>query len=148
MRLNGHKAHTRHRQLRVSSRSKPAFSTRGVSGRQSRCQPHRAWIEQKVAAGCNAQRTCQDLVVELGFAGSYQSVNRFVRRLRRVQQHARYSQDRAREHAGLPCSEPVVDRQAGGGHDSQGWVLVYSLFVYFVVKEILRCAQDDKSVGV
>jgi len=51
-------------------------------GRPSRCSPHSALIEAKLEAGLSAQRIHQDLVAEVGFTGSYQSVKRFVRRLR------------------------------------------------------------------
>ena len=56
------------------------------AGRPSFCDPHRARIAAKLDAGLSAQRIYQDLVAEVGFSGSYQSVKRFVRQLRR-QQH-------------------------------------------------------------
>lgn len=55
------------------------------AGRPSFCDPHRARIAAKLDAGLSAQRIHQDLVAEVGFGGSYQSVKRFVRRLRRQQ---------------------------------------------------------------
>jgi transposase len=55
------------------------------AGRPSFCDPHRARIEAKLDAGLSAQRIHQDLVTEVGFSGSYQSVKRFVRQLRRQQ---------------------------------------------------------------
>ncbi len=64
--------------------SKPAISTLG-SGRQSSCLPWQEQIEAAVAVGLSAQRIYQDLVSEHGFAGSYQSVKRFVRPLRASQ---------------------------------------------------------------
>lgn len=55
-------------------------------GRPSCCSPHSALIEAKLEAkleaGLSAQRIHQDLVAEVGFTGSYQSVKRFVRHLR------------------------------------------------------------------
>jgi transposase len=51
-------------------------------GRPSRCSPHSELIEAKLEAGLSAQRIHQDLVAEVGFSGSYQSVKRFVRHLR------------------------------------------------------------------
>jgi transposase len=51
-------------------------------GRKSRCSPFEAAIDLKMQAGLSAQRIYQDLVEENGFSGSYQSVKRFVRRLR------------------------------------------------------------------
>ena len=65
-----------------SEGSKPAISIAGSIGRQSLCEPFRkaiiGWLDQ----GLSAQRIWQDLTVEHGFEGSYQSVQRFVRRLR------------------------------------------------------------------
>lgn len=62
--------------------AKPAISTAGsVAGRKSSCA---VWEPQIAAArelGLTAQRIYQDLVTEYRFAGSYQSVKRFVRRL-------------------------------------------------------------------
>ena len=55
------------------------------AGRPSLCDPHRARIAAKLDAGLSAQRIYQDLVAEVDFSGSYQSVKRFVRRLRRQQ---------------------------------------------------------------
>ena len=54
----------------------------GHSGRKSRCEPLAGPIAGKVEAGLSAQRIYQDLVEESGFEGSYQSVKRFVRRLK------------------------------------------------------------------
>jgi transposase len=45
------------------------------------CEPYRALIESKLAAGLSAQRIFQDLVSAHGFPGKYHSVRRFVRRL-------------------------------------------------------------------
>lgn len=50
-------------------------------GRTSQCEPWRAQIQDKVQSGLSAQRIYQDLVVEHQFAGRYDSVRRFVRRL-------------------------------------------------------------------
>ncbi len=52
---------------------------RGV-GRQSHCEPYRAIILAKVAQDLSSQRIYQDLVAEQAYAGSYDSVKRFVRR--------------------------------------------------------------------
>ena len=64
--------------------SKPAEAPRsplpGGSGR-SDCEPLREVIESKLDQGLHARRIFQDLVEEKGFAGSYWSVMRFVRRL-------------------------------------------------------------------
>ena len=63
--------------------AKPASNpTAGsVPGPPSRCEPHRALITIWLERGLSAQRIHQDLGTEHGFAGSYESVKRFVRRL-------------------------------------------------------------------
>jgi transposase len=63
----------------------PAVSIAEGLGRKSWCEPFGAAIELKMEAGLSAQRIYQDLVEENGFLGSYQSVKRFVRRLRQRQ---------------------------------------------------------------
>jgi transposase len=49
----------------------------------SACEPHRAWIEAQVSLGRNAVSIYQDLVEAHGFAQRYNSVKRFVARIRR-----------------------------------------------------------------
>src|SRR6201981_1400289 len=46
------------------------------------CEAYRELIEQGLARGRNGKAIWQDLVSEHGFAGSYQTVKRFVRKLR------------------------------------------------------------------
>lgn len=53
------------------------------AGRRSECEPLRQQILDKLELGLSAQRIYQDLVEEHGFAASYDSVKRFVRRLGR-----------------------------------------------------------------
>ena len=48
----------------------------------SACAPHRAWIEAQVALGRNAVSIYQDLVEAHGFGHAYNSVKRFVARLK------------------------------------------------------------------
>jgi len=48
----------------------------------SACEPHRAWIEEQVGLGRNAQAIYQDLVERFAFAHRYISVKRFVRGLK------------------------------------------------------------------
>ena len=57
----------------------------GKPGRPSLCEPHRASIDCKLDAGLSAQRIYQDLLSEVCFSGSYQSVKRFVQRLQQQQ---------------------------------------------------------------
>jgi transposase len=69
--------------------SKPAISPAGSTarphpsraGRPSHCGPYCELILAKLGQGLSAQRIFQDLVSEHGFAGGYDSVKRFVRRL-------------------------------------------------------------------
>ena len=50
----------------------------------SSCEPYRETIEQELERGRNAMAIWQDLVSDHGFAGSYEAVKRFVRKLRGV----------------------------------------------------------------
>ena len=53
------------------------------SGPQSRCEPYRKVVEDKLKEGLSGRRIYQDLRDEYGFDGSYYSVRRFVGRLGR-----------------------------------------------------------------
>ncbi len=65
--------------------SKPAISPAGSKpGRVSRCEPFESFIKAGLDAGLSAQRIYQDLVSEQQFAGSYDSVKRFVRQLQQA----------------------------------------------------------------
>ena len=65
---------------------KPAISTAGNGvGRKSQCEALAEVILAKAELGLSAQRIYQDLVGENGFTDSYQSVKRFVRKLRAAQ---------------------------------------------------------------
>ena len=55
------------------------------SPRASACEPYREAIDLGLSRGRNAQAIWQDLVSEYGFASSYQSVQRFVRKRRGTQ---------------------------------------------------------------
>ena len=61
-------------QGKVSAEPKP--------GRQSLCEPFRAVVEAKLKAGLSAQCVYQDLLSEHGFKDSYESVKRYVRKLK------------------------------------------------------------------
>jgi transposase len=74
----------------ISPAGSPGDSPGGVTeaaeakrGRPSECGPYQALIQAKLDQELSAQRIFQDLVVEHGFAGSYDSVKRFVRQLGR-----------------------------------------------------------------
>ena len=51
------------------------------AGRVSACEPYRDLIEEQLSRGRNAKAIWQDLVTDHGYAGNYQTVKRFVRRL-------------------------------------------------------------------
>jgi transposase len=53
-----------------------------LSASRSACEPHRETIELGLSKGRNAKGIWQDLVDSSGFAGGYQSVKRFIGRLR------------------------------------------------------------------
>jgi predicted transcriptional regulator len=72
--------------LVAKEESKPAISIAGTgAGRRSRCESFAELIAAKVEVGLSAQRIYQDLVEEKGFSDSYQSVQRFVRKLKVAQ---------------------------------------------------------------
>jgi transposase len=50
---------------------------------RSACEEHRAWIQEQVELGRNAQSIFQDLVEGFGFTHRYNSVKRFVRAMKR-----------------------------------------------------------------
>src|SRR5262249_41581552 len=52
------------------------------SGSESICEPFRETIELGLSRGRNAMAIWQDLVSDHGFSGAYNTVKRFVRRLR------------------------------------------------------------------
>ena len=101
---------------------KCTISTAGKTGRKSLCDSVAQAIEAKVEQGLSAQRIYQDLQVEVQFTGSYQSVKRFVRRLRRADPARVWRIEVA------PGEEAQVDfgRGApvvsGDGHRRQTWV--------------------------
>jgi len=61
--------------------SKCAISTAGSSGRKSLCSDYHGYIESRLKLDLSAQRIYQDLILEHGFEGSYESVKRYVRKL-------------------------------------------------------------------
>jgi transposase len=66
--------------------SKPVISIAGTgAGRRSRCEALAELISAKVEVGLSARRIYQDLAEQNGFSDSYQSVQRFVRKLKAAQ---------------------------------------------------------------
>lgn len=123
-----------------------------AAGRPSGCEPHRPQIEAKLERGSSAQRIYQDLVTEVGFAGSYQSVKRFVRQRR--QQHP----ERVWRLEVQPGEEVQVDFGTGApvvtadGQRRRPWVLrvalsfsrkAYSEAVFHQATEnFIRCLEN------
>jgi IS30 family transposase len=65
---------------------KPAISITGVgAGRKSRCESLAEVIGAKLELGLSARRIYQDLVEQNEFRDSYQSVQRFVRKVKAAQ---------------------------------------------------------------
>ena len=93
------------------------------SGRRSVCEPFRAVVEAKVEAGLSAQCVYQDLVTEHGFKDSYESVKRYVRKLKakapaRVWRIECEPGEEAQVDFGLGA--PIVE---GQGKRTRTWVL-------------------------
>jgi transposase len=76
----------------------PAPGPPSRSPSASACEPYRELIELALARGRNAMAIWQDLVSETGFTSGYQSVRRFVGKLRGVQ---------------IPQAHPVIDTAPG-----------------------------------
>ncbi len=60
----------------------PRPPARAPKEARSACEEHRAWIQDQVQLGRNAQSIYQDLVEGFGFTHRYNSVKRFVRTLK------------------------------------------------------------------
>jgi transposase len=83
--------------------AKPAIPTTGtIAGRKSQCEPLAEAILAKVEVGLSARRIYQDLVEENGFADSYESVKRFVRKLRASHPERSYRLRANTKHAPVP----------------------------------------------
>ena len=55
--------------------------TLSTAGRQSKCAAYDAYIREGLKCGLSAQRIFQDLQMDRGFEGSYESVKRYARKL-------------------------------------------------------------------
>jgi transposase len=67
--------------IEVTTGSGPISASPSTSVRSS-CEPFREFIELSLGQGRNAMAIWQDLVASHGFTGNYQSVKRYVRKLR------------------------------------------------------------------
>ncbi len=127
-------------------------AAKGDPGRPSVCDPHRARIDSKLDAGLSAQRIYQDLVAEVSFSGSYESVKRFVRQLRQGQPNRVWRvevQPGEEIQVDFGTGAPVVDAQ---GHRHRPWVLrvilsysrkAYSEAVFHQTTEnFIRCLEN------
>lgn len=120
--------------------SKPAISTSGkLAGRQSQCESFSQLISGKVELGLSAQRIYQDLVEENGFSSSYQSVKRYVGKLRKTQPTRVWRMECQ------PGEEMQVDFGLGapiengpGGKSRRSWVL----------RAVLSCSRKGYSEAV
>jgi transposase len=122
------------------------------AGRPSFCVAHRQRIESKLEAGLSAQRIYQDLLSEVGFKGSYQSVKRFVRQLRHQQPERVWRVETApgeEVQIDFGSGAPVID---GEGRRRRPWVLrvvlsysrkAYSEAVFQQTTEnFIRCLEN------
>lgn len=67
----------------VNSNSLPRPPGKLAEYAHSACEPHRKWIEEQVQLGRNAMAIYQDLVESFAFEQKYNSVKRFVKRLKK-----------------------------------------------------------------
>ena len=122
------------------------------AGRPSYCASHHARIEAKLEEGLSAQRIYQDLVAEVGFSGSYQSVKRYVRQLRDQQPERVWRievQPGEEVQIDFGTGAPVID---GDGRRRRPWVLrvvlsfsrkAYSEAVFQQTTEnLIRCLEN------
>ncbi len=68
--------------LSGESDPKPAKVPTGLGAIRSKCEPHRQFIKECLDKGLSCQRIWQDLKVEHGFDGGYDSVKRFAGNLK------------------------------------------------------------------
>jgi transposase len=74
-----------------------------TSSQPSLCEIYREFIEGRIEQGLSAVRIYQDLKAERGYAGGYNSVKRFVRKLKK------YEPDAFRRMEVAPGEEMQVD---------------------------------------
>jgi transposase len=134
-----------------AERSKPAIVPTGKPGRRSDCEPYLTVILAGIESGLTAQRLFQDLRVDHGFAGGYDSVKRCVRRLTVGQA------ERVHRMECSPGEEAQVDFGLGApvlvdGHKRRTWVFrivlshsrkAYSEAVrHQTTEEYIRCLEN------
>jgi transposase len=100
---------------------KPAKVPAGISGCASLCRPYHEFVLRGVESGLTAQRIFQDLRIEQGFPGNYDTVKRYVRRL------TAGGVESVERMECLPGEEAQVDFGLGApvvtdGHRRRSWV--------------------------
>lgn len=131
--------------------SKPAKVPAGISGCASLCRPYHDFVLSGVESGLTAQRIFQDLQIEKGFGGGYDTVKRYVRRL------TAGAVERIERMECLPGEEAQVDFGKGAavavdGRRRRTWVFRivlshsrkgYSEAVYRQgTEEFIRCLEN------
>ena len=98
---------------------KCAIST---AGRKSLCEKHDEYIREQLKVGLGAQRIFQDLVEDKDFAGSYESVKRYVRKLEQIEPvpftqetecFLRAMENAFRHFGGVPATVVIDNLKAG-----------------------------------
>ena len=119
--------------------SKCTIVPTGKCGRRSECEPYREQVNLLLAKGLDAQRIWQDLRDDYGFAGSYDSVKRYIRRQKESQP------DRIYRIESLPGEEAQVDFGTGawiasstGGRKRRSWIF----------RIVLSCSRKGYSESV
>ena len=120
------------------------LSRAGHQGRKSLCVELEAPIRDKLRAGLTAQRIYQDLQIEVTFRGSYESVNRFVAKLRQKEP------DLVQRIEVQPGEEVQVDFGAGpvliGADGKRRRTWIFRLVLSFSRKEsVSYCALSVRS---
>lgn len=119
--------------------SKCTIVPAGKSGRRSQCEPYREQVKLLLEKGLDAQRIWQDIRDDYGYAGSYDSVKRYVRK------HKVTNPDRIYRIESLPGEEAQVDfgtgawvEQSPGGRKRKSWIL----------RVVLSCSRKGYSEAV
>jgi len=115
--------------------SKCTISTAGSIGRKSLCSDYQMYIENRLKQDLSAQRIYQDLVLEHGFEGSYESVKRYVRKLAGIEELPFRRMEQS------PGQEVQVDYGTGGWvYDREGKKRKTHLF-----RIVLSCSRKAYS---
>lgn len=119
--------------------SKCTISPAGKSGRRSQCEPYREQVELLLDKGLDAQRIWQDLRDDYGFAGSYDSVKRYIRKQKATESGRIYRIE------SLPGEEAQVDFGTGAWIDPGGGAKKRKSWIFRI---ILSCSRKGYSEAV